>query len=171
MERMTDRRSDPLGWLDHPDDVDRSAQPDNRRKGARTMNDEHWFSSKLRDVDREECLRLLRSQQVGRIAFVDDSGPDVLPVNFTMDGDDLLVATTGYGALARGATGARVAFEVDGIDEFNEAGWSVVVRGRATRESTFGQSGARPHPWADGTRNYVLRIATDTIAGRRLIPS
>ena len=171
MNPMTDPRSDPLGWLDHPDAVDGSTKPNDREKGARTMNDEHWFSSKLRDLDRDECLRLLKSQQVGRIAFSDDSGPDVLPVNFVMDGDDILVATTGYGALARGATGARVAFEVDGIDGFNEAGWSVVVRGRATRESPFERTGARPHPWADGTRTYLLRITTDTLSGRRLIPS
>jgi nitroimidazol reductase NimA-like FMN-containing flavoprotein (pyridoxamine 5'-phosphate oxidase superfamily) len=135
------------------------------------MNAEHWFSSKLRELDREECLRLLQTQKVGRIAFTDDSGPDVLPVNYVMDGEDVLITTTGYGALARAATNGRVAFEVDELDDFTESGWSVVVRGRAVRESPFDAPANRPHPWADGTRTYLLRITPDIISGRRLIPS
>jgi nitroimidazol reductase NimA-like FMN-containing flavoprotein (pyridoxamine 5'-phosphate oxidase superfamily) len=135
------------------------------------MSTEHWFSSKLRDLDHDECLRLLHSQQVGRVAFADDSGPDVLPVNYVMDGDDVLITTTGYGALARAATNGRVAFEVDELDSYTESGWSVVVRGRASRESPFDQPAQRPHPWADGTRTYLLRIRPDVVSGRRLIPS
>lgn len=135
------------------------------------MSDQHWFSSKLRDMDHDECVRLLKTQRVGRIAFTDDSGPDVLPVNYVMDGDDVLFATTGYGAIARAATGARVAFEVDEIDDYNEGGWSVVIRGRAARESPFDLPEERPHPWADGSRTYTVRIKADTISGRRLIPT
>jgi nitroimidazol reductase NimA-like FMN-containing flavoprotein (pyridoxamine 5'-phosphate oxidase superfamily) len=135
------------------------------------MTTQHWFSSKLRDLDRDECLRLLQSQRVGRIAFTDDSGPDVLPVNYVMDGDDIVIATTGYGAIARASTGSRVAFEVDELDEYTESGWSVVVRGRANRESPFDLPAERPHPWADGTRTYVLRIKADVVSGRRLIPT
>jgi len=135
------------------------------------MTSQPWYSAKLRDLGRDECLSLLTSQRVGRIAFTDDSGPDVLPVNYVMDGEDVLLTTTGYGAIARAATGARVAFEIDGIDEFTESGWSVVVRGHATRESPFDLPAERPQSWADGTRTYVLRIRSDVITGRRLIPS
>jgi len=135
------------------------------------MRNEHWYSSKLREIDHDECIHLLGSQQVGRIAFTDDSGPDVLPVNYVMDGQDVLITTTGYGALARAATNARVAFEVDELDDYTESAWSVVVRGRATRESPLDQPPQRPHPWADGTRTYLLRIRPDTVSGRRLIPS
>ncbi len=135
------------------------------------MTSQPWFSAKLRELGRDECLSLLQSQSVGRIAFTDDSGPDVLPVNYVMDGEDILLTTTGYGAIARAATGARVAFEVDVIDDFHEAGWSVVIRGRAVRESPFDLPAERPRPWADGTRAFVLRISTDAITGRRLIPA
>lgn len=135
------------------------------------MGTQHWFGSKLRELPEDECRRLLHAKQVGRLAFSDDSGPDVLPVNYVMDGDDLLIATTPYGALARGGTGARVAFEVDELDDYTESGWSVVVRGRATRESPFELPDERPYPWADGNRSYFIRIHTDSITGRRLIPS
>lgn len=135
------------------------------------MNGQHWFKSRVHDLDREECLELLESLKVGRIVFVDDSGPDALPVNYVMDGSDVLVATTPYGAIARGATNERVAFEVDEIFGYSESGWSVVVRGRATRESPFDPPPELPYPWAEGNRSYVLRIRADQITGRRLIPS
>lgn len=136
------------------------------------MSAQPWFGSKLRELPTEECVQLLGSQRVGRIAFTDDSGPDVLPVNYVMDGEDVLIATSSYGAIARGTNEARVAFEVDDLDEYTESGWSVVVRGRAVRETPFAPAtGTRPQPWADGTRNFVLRITPDEISGRRLIPS
>ncbi|MEZ0580285.1 pyridoxamine 5'-phosphate oxidase family protein [Nocardioides sp. MH1] len=132
---------------------------------------DHWFSSKLRDLTRDEALSLLHSQCVGRIAFADDSGPDVLPVNYMMSGEDVLIATSAYGAIARAATNGRVAFEVDELDGYTESGWSIVVRGRATREAPFVTSADKPRPWVDGVRTYVLRITPDVISGRRLIPS
>ncbi len=135
------------------------------------MRGQQWFAAKLRDLGREECIELLRAKQVGRIAFVDDSGPDLYPVNYLMDGGDILIATTSYGPLARAAASGRVAFEVDELDEHTESGWSVVVRGRAVRESAFDLPPDQPRPWADGNRAYVLRISPDVVSGRRLIPS
>lgn len=133
----------------------------------------HWFKSRIRELDRTECQRLLRSTKVGRLAFTDDSGPDVLPTNFTMDGDDVLIATSGYGAIARAATGSRVAFEIDGLDDYTESGWSVVVRGRADHVPHFElppDPTERPYPWAEGNRSYILRIRPDTVTGIRLLP-
>ncbi|KAA1417811.1 pyridoxamine 5'-phosphate oxidase family protein [Nocardioides humilatus] len=136
------------------------------------MSTDHWYSSKLRDIPHPECIHLLQSQQVGRIAFEDDSGPDVLPINYAMDGEDILISTSAYGVVARAATNSRVAFEVDSLDDYTESGWSVVVRGRATHESPLiPPSGEHPHPWADGTRSYHLRIVADVVRGRRLIPA
>lgn len=135
------------------------------------MNDQHWYKSRVHDLDRDECLELLESLKVGRIVFVDDSGPDALPVNYVMDGADVLVATTPYGAIARGATDGRVAFEVDEIFGYSESGWSVVVRGRATHESPSDLPAEQPYPWAEGNRSYVIRIHADQITGRRLIPA
>lgn len=133
-----------------------------------------WYKSRVHELDREECVDLLRSQEVGRIAFADDSGPDVLPVNYTIDGDEILVATSGYGVIARAATGARVAFEVDEIDSYTQSGWSVVVRGRAEWVDQFDlppDPEDRPSPWAEGVRTYTLRIRPDIVSGRRLIPT
>jgi nitroimidazol reductase NimA-like FMN-containing flavoprotein (pyridoxamine 5'-phosphate oxidase superfamily) len=129
-----------------------------------------WDRSKVRELDPEECRRLLRMRTVGRLAFADDSGPDVLPVNYVTDGEDLLVATSAYSAMARSATGARVAFEIDDTDDYTRSGWSVVVRGRATHEAPP-RAVELPWSWAEGTHSYVLRIHPDVVTGRRLVPS
>ena len=133
---------------------------------------DHWFKSRMKELDATECHRLLRTTKVGRLAFVDDSGPDVLPVNFSMDGEDVLIATSSYGAIARAATGARVAFEVDELDAYTESGWSVVVRGFAHRVAPFdppADAGVRPYPWPEGNKSYLLRITPDTVTGMRLL--
>jgi nitroimidazol reductase NimA-like FMN-containing flavoprotein (pyridoxamine 5'-phosphate oxidase superfamily) len=116
-----------------------------------------------------ECLVLLQSQQLGRIAYTDESGPIALPVNYVLDGADLLITTTGYGTVARLVTGARVAFEVDGTDLRTGTAWSVVVRGRAHRESPFDPSPRPPEPWSDGARTCTLRITAELITGRRVL--
>ena len=46
---------------------------------------EDWFPSHLMEMSRTECLDLLESHQVGRVAYCDDLGPVVLPVNYAMD--------------------------------------------------------------------------------------
>jgi nitroimidazol reductase NimA-like FMN-containing flavoprotein (pyridoxamine 5'-phosphate oxidase superfamily) len=46
-------------------------------------------------LNRFECDRLLRSNRVGRIGFVADGWPTVLPVNYVMDGDSVVLRTDG----------------------------------------------------------------------------
>jgi len=133
---------------------------------------ESWFPSHVRDVSLDECQDLLESRQVGRIAFTDPEGPVVLPVNYVMVGGCVVVATSPYGSLARNATSASVAFEVDDIDEFTESGWSVLVRGQTSVVERQELAGVElPRPWAEGTRTLILKISVAEISGRRLIPA
>jgi hypothetical protein len=138
------------------------------------MKSFHWFKARVQEMERGECMELLESHRFGRIAFADDLGPTALPVNYALDGNDILVATSPYGAIASWAPTKRVAFEVDDIDRSRESGWSVLVRGRA-EEALYLDIPAnpddRPYPWAEGSRHFILRIRSDSITGRRLIPS
>lgn len=131
----------------------------------------HWFRSSLVALTEDECREILRVNQVGRIVFDDARGPVALPVNYTVDGGDVVVRTTPTGAIARNTAHQRVAFEVDEIDDFNESGCSVVVRGTAIPTTPLDKptADALPYPWAEGPRHQVIRIRPDTITGRRLI--
>ena len=126
----------------------------------------------LIEIPRPECLRLLRGERVGRVAFTDDDGPLAIPVNFRMDDDDVLFRVSPVSRMCLHLNNAKVSFEVDRVDDFHQTGWSVLIRG----ESSYVESpdlpehrSDRPVPWAHGLRPVYVRIRPSRITGRRLI--
>jgi len=136
------------------------------------MADEPGRQVRWLELTRSECFELLAQGQLGRVAFIDDLGPIVLPVNFVLDGH-VVVFRTDEGAKLDAATRCgRVAFEIDGIDAATHTGWSVVVRGEAV-EVTDPAELARLHelplyPWAPGARTRYVRILPAALTGRRI---
>ena len=121
-------------------------------------------------MDVEECLRLLAENTFGRLAYIARRGvPDIVPVNYILDGADILIRSGAGPKLQAAERGDLVAFEVDQVDDLGQLGWSVVVHGSATKISW----GERQHlasrqPWANGPRGQVIRIHARRISGRRL---
>lgn len=134
---------------------------------------EVWMKSHVREIPVAECRELLAAQRIGRVAFDDDSGPMVLPVNYALEGDTILFATGLSTVLAHHLQGRPVSFEVDDVDTETESGWSVVVRGLAEMvpHDQMPASEDRPRPWAAGPRPLVIRIRPHEISGRRLVPA
>lgn len=132
-----------------------------------------WAAGHLRELDLAECLELVGTKSVGRIAFCSAEGPVVLPVNYLVHGDAVVFRTSPHNSLARQVNGTRAAFEVDEVDEFTQSGWSVLIRGTAelVDDVTSLPEEARPVPWAEGTRSLYVRIPTQTVTGRRLYPT
>jgi nitroimidazol reductase NimA-like FMN-containing flavoprotein (pyridoxamine 5'-phosphate oxidase superfamily) len=126
----------------------------------------------LEILDRSECMALLAGTTVGRIAITADALPVILPVNFVLL-DDHIVIRTGRGTKLDAATrNSVVAFEVDDFAFADETGWSVVVTGVA-RELTASDeiaavSAAPPARWAPGPAGRYIAISTDMISGRRI---
>jgi nitroimidazol reductase NimA-like FMN-containing flavoprotein (pyridoxamine 5'-phosphate oxidase superfamily) len=113
----------------------------------------------------------LRRHSVGRLGFVRDGQPVILPVNYVVDGETI-VFRTGAGTRLDALRDARVAFEVDAVDTEHRTGWSVLVQGRA-REVTASDeldylARARLAPWAGGEKAHWIRIVADTVTGRRI---
>ena len=103
---------------------------------------------KIIELDRAESLELLAAKKVGRIGFLAEDGPVVMPMNYVLSGDHIVVRTVAFGVVARSAIDQLVAFEVDDVDDFLEAGWSVLVRGAATllTDDQLASSRPIPHP-------------------------
>jgi nitroimidazol reductase NimA-like FMN-containing flavoprotein (pyridoxamine 5'-phosphate oxidase superfamily) len=124
---------------------------------------------KLVALSSQECWELLGTAKVGRVGTNDDAGPVVIPVNFTVDGTDVVFRTREGGLLSQAAGWGRLAaFEVDRIDERREQGWSVLVRGelRQAFEDDAAELGPKVVPWAGGDRPVVGRIVSSSITGR-----
>ena len=134
---------------------------------------ERWFPSHLREIDRTECLELLANYQVGRVAYCDSLGPVVLPVNYVIDSDTVLLQVSPRSTLAQNLRSAPASFEIDEFDDYNESGWSVLVRGHAAHVDSdeLPEEDDRPIAWAEGDRTFHVRITPHDISGRRLFPA
>jgi uncharacterized protein len=128
-------------------------------------------------LDRDECLTLLRRGRVGRVAVVVKGQPHVIPLNYAVDENGIIVFRTAEFTTATQVSLAKVAFEVDDIDLEHQSGWSVVVhgQGRDITDAIDLESQRlrqlRVLPWASGERDQWFKITPGEITGRRLAPA
>jgi nitroimidazol reductase NimA-like FMN-containing flavoprotein (pyridoxamine 5'-phosphate oxidase superfamily) len=122
----------------------------------------------------DECREMLGAQTLGRVAVRIGEAPVILPVNFALLDGDVVFRTDPGTKLSAALMRVMVAFEVDDIDAEARTGSSVVVTGYVdevrdtatlARVDELGLE-----PWVTDGRDYVVRITTRTISGRRLPP-
>ena len=120
-----------------------------------------------------DCYGLLGSVPVGRIGFIAAGEVVMLPVNFALDGQDV-VFTTGAGSkLSAVEVGQYVGFEADSYDPATRSGWSVVVNGLAEivdADDETARLGSRGlSSWGGPPADRVwVRIRQVTVSGRRI---
>ena len=121
----------------------------------------------------EECLKLLASESLGRLAGIADGRPFIFPVNY-MYADGAVVFRTSDGTKFSGSSFGRVIFEIDGVDERFHTGWSVIVEGVSTEiNDSLDSVSARLRrleldPWAPGEKGHWIAIRPESISGRRI---
>ena len=130
-------------------------------------------SSALEQLPRDECLRLMGSVPVGRIAYTRQALPAVEMVNFALVGGDIVIRTSAGGKLAAATRGAVVAFETDSVDLAEHTGWSVTIVGHA-RAVTDGAEirrleRAAPPSWDTQESDHFVRISPAMVNGRRVM--
>jgi uncharacterized protein len=121
----------------------------------------------------QDCLSLLGSARIGRIAYTDQALPAVQPVTFVIDNDSVLVRTGDGAQLASAARNAVVAFQVDELDPDSRRGWAVMVVGYAhevTDPDELHRVEQLPlRAWFTTDHDHFIRISIELIDGRRLI--
>ena len=126
----------------------------------------------LEVLDHAECLRLLSTAVIGRLGLSSGALPLILPVNFVLDGDRILVRTSEGTKLDRALAKAVVAFEADDIDPLRHTGWSVAVTGVATVVTDPDDlARVRRLPlahWAHGPGENVVALSLELVSGRRI---
>jgi uncharacterized protein len=125
---------------------------------------------KMYELDEEVCRQMLARCTFGRVAFGDDEGLTVLPVNCVFSGDEVLYQAQVGSTLDGLGHGHVVAFEADHLDSVSESGWSVLVRGTAThvtdteRLAELADTGT--HAWAPGPHDRWVAIHPQQMTGR-----
>jgi nitroimidazol reductase NimA-like FMN-containing flavoprotein (pyridoxamine 5'-phosphate oxidase superfamily) len=107
------------------------------------------------------------------VAVLVDGDPEIFPVNYAVDEHgDIFFRTDPGTKLDAVATSSTIAFEIDGIDEERELGWSVLAVGRARRLGTPEEiTHARTlplQPWAAGDKASIVRLSPTKVTGRRI---
>ena len=125
------------------------------------------------DLSRSECLRLLASCAVGRVAISRGALPEIIPVAYRLVGEDVVfVAGIGPESLAGVAHGKVIAFEVDRIDPVTRSGWSVLAVGMARQldetdlDAPASEALHSLLPAAARHTVHPLRLRTDRLSGR-----
>jgi len=138
---------------------------------ASVQHDDRGMTS-LIALPAHECERLLRAGVFGRLVLPTPGRTEVLPVNYAVMGDAVLIRTTPGSLLDRHADGALLLLELDAVDHERWQGWSVVARGRGERldegHLTIGERcSPGPPRWAPG-RDVWIRLTWDEISGRKV---
>ncbi len=127
---------------------------------------------RMREVSVDEALDLLRTQEVGRLAYVVDGKPRITPLNYTVH-QGAVTFRTSYGALLDAIHQRDVVFEADQVDDAQHTGWSVIVQGLAEeiwRGEELEIARRLPlRPWAPGERDHYVRIVSKRITGRVIV--
>jgi hypothetical protein len=131
----------------------------------RHMADEEHQEEQL---GRSACLALLGSKHFGRLV-ADTDEPVVVPVNFALRGEALIVRTDREARVVH-RIGSTALFESDIVDERRSICWSVIAEGllEDVTSDLADDSDLRAElePWAGGPKECWLRLTIDKISGR-----
>ncbi len=86
--------------------------------------------AETRELSVRECQDLLRAGVAGRVAVSTPTGPHIVPVNYTVVDDAIVIRTSPYSLLGTYGRDTTFAFEIDEFDRDRARGWSVQARGR-----------------------------------------
>lgn len=129
-------------------------------------------SQRWHELSTGECKTLLSSRFFGRLAFIDEGEPVILPINYIYDDDAVVFRTDAGSKLDAAERQTPLAFELDGIDVAHRTGWSVLIRGRAehvTDEDQLSRLRQLPlYSWAPGPKDHYVRIRAEVTTGRRI---
>ncbi len=134
----------------------------------------HVDDARVEALDRDECLVLLSGEKVGRLGVNHGGAPKIYPVNFALDGDQIVFRSDPDTKISAGLR-APVCFEADRLNRDTRRGWSVVVSGRleealpGRRQELERLLDLPLEAWA-GSREHLFRVVPQHITGRRVGP-
>ncbi|TMQ86469.1 pyridoxamine 5'-phosphate oxidase family protein [Actinomadura soli] len=131
------------------------------------------MGNELQRLDPATCLTLIQRAPVGRIAWAQDDGTvTVLPVNFVLDGEDLVFTTAPGAKLDAVRAGRPLTFEADDLEPALKTAWSVLLTGPAEIITDPGEAERLRTlpltPWIRSHDTVFIRLTPREVTGRRI---
>lgn len=128
--------------------------------------------NRMRVLSRAECLAHLGCHGLGRLAVTVGALPAIFPINYAVADGNLYFRTAPGTKLSVASRNSIVAFEVDGVDRFEHAGWSVLAVGPAsevTHPAELDELATLPlRRWIAGGPETLVRIHLELVSGRAI---
>ncbi|MHB1290188.1 pyridoxamine 5'-phosphate oxidase family protein [Georgenia sp.] len=121
-------------------------------------------------LSRHECVQLLSSVSVGWIAYCRAEGPGMVPVNFVLNGDEVVIRALYSDKLVAAARDSVMSVGASMLDMAARTGWSVNVTGRTgfVGDPLVNPSLPDVQSWIPWERNVLISVAMEHVSGRRL---
>ena len=127
------------------------------------------------ELDEQVCRQLLATVPLGRLGFTEAALPRILPVHFTVLGDDVVIGCLNGPKVRIAARGDVVAFEADSYDPVTHEGWAVNVIGVARlitdRDDVAALDALGFTPWLPHQERFYFAVRMDAVQGRTLAHS
>lgn len=121
-------------------------------------------------LSRSECVQLLSSVPIGWIAYCREGGPGLVPVNFVLNGAEVVIRALYSDKLVAAARDSMMTIGASTLDMAAHTGWSVNVTGRAgfVGDPLVNTSLPDVQSWIPWERNVLISVAMEHVSGRRL---
>lgn len=127
------------------------------------------------ELEEPVCRQLLATVPIGRLGFTEAALPRILPVHFTVRGDDVVIGSLGGTKVRSALRGDVVAFEADSYDPVTHEGWVVNVIGVSRILTDPDQVAALDAleftPWSPQQDRHYFAVRMDAVQGRTLTRS
>jgi len=131
----------------------------------------HRAPGEQETLDLGSCLDLLRHGNLGRLAISSGALPVIVPVNYHVVGDVIVVRTDQSRRLRVATDDTVVAFEAGGIDDASHAAWTVGVSGIARQASPAEQDAVdliSLPDWISPHADRLVAISIESLSGYRV---
>ena len=118
-----------------------------------------------------EALAKLQTSAPFDLVITDRAMPAAQPVNYILDGEEIVFRTANGSKLAAATRHAVVGFQVDEIDPRTRTGWSVLGVGEANEvvhPDRLAELADLSDPWVDDHDAHTISVSLQIISGRRL---
>lgn len=130
-------------------------------------------ASGLAVLNPDECMRRLAGASVGRIAYIDEGWPTVVPINYSVKDNEIFIRSLEGAKLQAARRNDVVCLELDSLDHEHSVGWSVIVHGHleviadpAALRTAWAND---PSPWTDHDAWQWLRLEPFSVSGRQVL--
>lgn len=127
----------------------------------------------VQHIHHPECEALLRDRHFGRLGVIVHDHPEIFPMNYTMDGSHIAFRIDRGTKLASLRQSHIATWEIDGIDEEERCGWSVMAVGPVQEIHDEPTLDRLDHlgldTWIIGESVHWMRLSPHRLSGRRIV--